>query len=524
MFRKILVANRGEIAVRVLRTCRELGIESVALYQPVDRRSLHLRLANECVLLESSKGFMDQDDVLRIASEKGVDAIHPGYGFLAEREDFAHACLAVGITFIGSPVEVLKCVLNKPEALVKAREAGFPTPIHSLPDMFPVCSPGNSKGNMTSAINPSGQKKDCLPYPLVVKSCRGGRGRGEHLAWSADQLEQVVSRCQAEAQIFYDESQVYWEKAILPAHQIGVQVMGDGYGNLVHLGEREGSLIHGNQKVLEEAPSPTLTQTQRQVLCQAALGLARLFEFQNVGTVEFLLDEQSQFYFTEIKPRIQIEHPLTEMVSRIDLVRQQILLAAREPLSLKQEDVSLMGWSMQCRVNAEDPLKLFLPSPGFLHEVRLPGGMDIRTDTYVTTGCSIPGEYDPLIAKLVAWGPSRSICIERMRQALKESWFSGIATNLSFLQQILEIPEFVQGSYHTGTLMNLAARFHSSGNRRYRNDANPGIDKREEEGHLRDLSVAAAVAFLQQDRVNSPSVPDRLLSGWHRASRRLPGE
>ena len=522
MFRKILVANRGEIAVRILRTCRELGAATVALYQAVDRGSLHVRLADECVFLESSKGFLDQEAILNIACEKGVDAIHPGYGFLAEREDFIRACNAAGITFIGPPVEVLDVVRRKPEALTRAHEAGFPTPAYSTLDILPGDFSANSNGNRTSTTDASRSELDDLPYPLVVKSCRGGRGRGEHLVWSADRLEEVVRKCQAESQAFYGEGRVFWEKAILPAHQIGIQVMGDSCGNLIHLGEREGSLIYGNQKIVEESPAPSLTQIQRQRLWQAALELARLFEFQNVGTVEFLLDEQGQFYFTEIKPRIQIEHPLTEMISRIDLVRNQILLAAGEPLSLSQEEVFLNGWSMQCRVSAEDPLRRFLPSPGLLHEVRLPGGMDVRTDTYVYSGCNVPGEYDPLIAKLVVWGPRRSICIERLRQALMESRFSGTATNLSFLQRILEQPDFMKGSYNTSTPIDPSTGLQSPVDRAGYSVANYENDAWDQETRLRDLSIAAAIAYTQQCQTIRPSIPGRLLSGWHRQSRRLP--
>jgi len=522
MFRKILVANRGEIAVRILRTCRELGIATVALYQAVDLRSLHLRLADECVLLESSKGFLDQEAVLRIACEKGVDAIHPGYGFLAEREDFIRACNAAGITFIGPPVEVLDVVRSKPEALTRAREAGFPTTSHSAAGIQPGGVSTCSSGSMHSALDAMRAEAESMGYPLVVKSCRGGRGRGEHLVRSANQLEKIVRRSQAESLVFYGERQVYLEKAIIPAHQIGVQVMGDMYGNLIHLGEREGSFIYGNQKIVEEAPAPCLTQIQRERLWQAALELARLFEFQNVGTIEFLLDEEGQFYFTEIKPRIQIEHPVTEMISRIDLVRNQILLAAGEALSLKQEEVSLNGGSMQCRISAEDPLRHFLPSPGLLHEVRLPGGMEVRADTYVYSGCNIPGEYDPLIAKLIVWGPQRSICVERMRQALQESRFSGIATNLSFLQRILEQPDFIQGSYNSSTSIDQLSGLQASGDRAGYSIANHQDDVRDEETRLRDLSISAAIAYVRQSQAIRPSIPGRLQSSWHRQSRRLP--
>jgi acetyl-CoA carboxylase biotin carboxylase subunit len=521
MFRKILVANRGEIAVRIIRACQELDIATVALYQAADQGSLHVRLADECVFLGSPKGFMDHEAILRIACERSVDAIHPGYGFLAEREDFARACHAARIAFIGPPVGVLDTVRWKPNALARASEAGFLTPAYSTLGLYPEDFSDSPDENGNAPFEDTRSALEDLPFPLVIKSCRGGRGRGEHLVWSPDRLVEVIRKCQAESKAFYGESQVYWEKAILPAHQIGVQVMGDLHGNRIHLGEREGSLINGNQKLIEEAPAPCLNQIQRERLWQAALDLARLFKFQNVGTVEFLMDEQSQFYFTEIKPRIQIEHPLTEMISRIDLVRNQILLAAGEPLTLKQEDVSLNGWAMQCRISAEDPLRHFLPNPGRLHELRLPGGMDVRTDTYVYSGCNIPGEYDPLIAKLIVWGTQRSICLERMRQALQEIRFSGIATNVSFLQQILDQPDFFQGHYNSSTSIDHLTGFPAFGDGKdHRIDVNEN-DERGEEETYRDLAVAAIISYLRKSQAIHPSLPDRLLSGWHRHSRRL---
>jgi acetyl-CoA carboxylase biotin carboxylase subunit len=493
MFKKILIANRGEIAVRILRACRSLGVATLALYQPDDRGSLHVRLADECVEIKTPQGFLDQDEVLRIALENGADAIHPGYGFLAEREDFIRQCAEAGVTFIGPPASVVAAARQKIQALQRAEAAGFSTP-------------GHSAGLFTSGdLDALAAETERLGFPLVIKSCRGGRGRGERLVWSPDRLEKAMQAAQSEAQTVYGDRHVYLEKVILPAHQIGVQVMGDGHGNLIHLGEREGSLRYGNQKLIEETPAPCLCPAQRRDLWQAALELARLFELQNVATVEFLVDEAGEFYFTEIKPRIQIEHPLTEMVSGVDLVREQVRIAAGEPLSLDQGSVRLEGWAMQCRISAEDPWRQFMPNPGYLHMVRLPGGPGVRVDTYVYCGSYIPAEYDPLVAKLVAWGMDRRECLERLRQALRELQLTGTPTNLPLVQRILSQPGFIHGRYTTELLPDLPE------------EATP-LD----EDYYRDLAVIAALAYLRQRQVLRPVIPERVLGGWHRDSRRLP--
>jgi acetyl/propionyl-CoA carboxylase alpha subunit len=493
MFTKILIANRGEIAVRILRACRSLGIATLALYQPDDRSSLHVRLADECVELKTPDGFLDQENILQIALENGVDAIHPGYGFLAEREDFIRLCDSAGVAFIGPPAPVVAATRQKIQALQRAEAAGFSTPAHST-TLF-----------TDADLEALYAETHHLGFPLLVKSCRGGRGRGERMVWSPDRLTNAVQAAQTEAQVVYGDRRVYLEKVILPAHLIGVQVMGDRQGNLIHLGEREGSLRYGNQKLIEETPAPCLSPARRRDLWQAALELARLFELQNVGTVEFLVDEAGQFYFTEIKPRIQIEHPLTEMVSGVDLVREQIRIAAGEPLNLDQQAVRLEGWAMQCRISAEDPWRQFLPNPGYLHMVRLPGGPGVRVDTYVYSGSYIPTEYDPLVAKLVVWGMDRAECLERMRQALREFQLTGTPTNMPLVQRILSQPGFIQGDYTTELLPDPL-------------EETTALD----ETYYRDLAVIAAVAYLRQRQSFRPVIPERVLGGWHRESRRLP--
>jgi acetyl-CoA carboxylase biotin carboxylase subunit len=492
MFRKVLVANRGEIAVRIIRTCREMGIATVGLYQAPDRGSLHVRLADEVAMLQSPTDFLDQELILSIAQEKQVDAIHAGYGFLAERDDFITLCDQAGIKFIGPPADIVAQVRQKIAVLEQASAAGYPT----IPRSDCVYD--------TAQVESIRHEADHLGYPLVVKSCRGGRGRGERLVWSADRLENALRRAQAEAQTIYDDQRVFLEKALLPAHQIGVQIIGDSQGNLIHMGEREGSLLYGNQKIVEEAPSSCLSAIPRQQILQAALEIARMFGLQNLATVEFLVDQEGHFYFTEIKPRIQIEHALTEILARVDLVREQIRLAWGEPLGYTQQQVSLNGWAMQCRINAEDPWKQFMPSPGHLNKLQLPGGPDVRLDTYLTSGCEIPGEYDPLIAKLVVWGRDRQACRMRMQRALEEIQFSGVPTNLPLIRRIVEQPDFVSGQYATDLLPSAAG------------------DETVDEAFMRNLAAVAALTYVRQSQAFRPVKPERLLSGWHRDSRRLP--
>lgn len=492
MFRKMLIANRGEIAVRIVRACREMEIETLALYEEPDRGSLHVRLADECVNLDSPQGFMDQETIIHIAREKGADAIHPGYGFLAERADFINACEEAGIAFIGPPTGVVEMVNEKLGTLQQVREAGFATVTHSAVSF---------EDEPLQSIQEAAAE---LGYPLIIKSCRGGRGPAEQLARNPQQLEAAVRRAQATAQSVFYNCRIYLEKAILRAHQVGVQIMGDKHGNLVHLGEREGSIQTGSRKVIEESPAPCLTPAQREKIVQTALNLARLFNYQNVGTVEFLVDEEGNFYFTEIKARLQVEHPLTEMASRVDLVQEQIRIAAGEPLSLRQEDVMPVGWAMMSRISAEDPWNRFLPSPGQLRRVRLPGGPEVRVDTYVYCECEVPGEYDPLIAKLTVWAPERKRCLQRMRRALEDFILIGTATNIPQLRRILHANKFVEGDYST-----------AFSTRTFAGESGP--DK-----HLRDLAVAAAVLYARRNQTFYPVTPERTKKGWHRDSRRLP--
>ena len=492
MFTKILIANRGEIAVRVIRTCREMGIATVAVYEPADRDALHVRLADEAAPLSATPGYLDQTRILQIATSLGVDAIHPGYGFLAERLDFIRACEQAGLAFIGPSSQVVDTLGCKVDALERVEQEGIATPRHS--------SRGFGPGDF-EALRAEAER---VGYPLVVKSCQGGRGRGERLVRSEERLAEAVRRAQAEALTVYGDQDVYLEQAILPARQVEVQLLRDKQGAIVHLGERDGSIQRGNQKLFAETPAPYLSDEQRERLWGMALRILPLFDYTTAGSVEFLVDGEGHFYFTEIKARLQIEHPATEMVSGLDIVREQIRLAAGEPLGYTQADVQLRGHAVQCRLNAEDPWQAFFPSPGRLGLFRTPGGPGVRVDTYAFTNAEVSERYDPMVAKVVAWGETRTIAVERLRRALAEFDIRGIQTTLPMLRRLVAQPEFSQGSYTTDL-------YHTS-----------LLKAEAAEQDLRDLAVAAAVAYLGRYQAGQPTLPARVQSGWHRDSRKLP--
>jgi acetyl/propionyl-CoA carboxylase alpha subunit len=492
MFHKILVANRGEIAVRAIRTCRDMGIASVALYDESDHGSLHVRLADECLPLTSSLGYVDHDAIIAHARAVGADAIHPGYGFLAEQPSFIRACEAAGIAFIGPPAEVVEQVKNKIATLERVAAAGFPTPPHS---------PTSYREGELADLRAAAER---IGYPLVIKSCSGGRGRGTLVVRSPERLEAAVARAQAAAMAVFRDARLYVERAILPSHYVEVQLLGDAKDNLIHLGERDSSIQRNNQKIISESPAPYLTSERREELWKTALQIARLFGCRSACSVEFVVDTDGQAFFTEIKPRIQVEHPVTEMISGVDIVQEQIRVAAGEPLSIRQADVQLRGCAMQCRVNAEDPWNHFLPSPGTIEQFRLPGGPHVRVDTYAYSGCEIPLRYDPTFAKVAAWGQDRGECLNRMRRALEECVVTAIQTNLPVLQSALADAEFARGTYTTEF------------------SRRPLMDGGVASAELRDLAAVAAIVHALQSTSARPSLPERLLSGWHQSSRRLP--
>lgn len=492
MFKKILIANRGEIAVRVIRACRELGVRSVALYAPAEIGSLHVRLADECAPLEGPAGFLDGEAVLHIALEKGADAIHPGYGFLAEQPAFVARCQAAGVRFIGPPLAVMDRLLCKIEALKRAAAAGYPTALIA-PLSAGALAESPLPGSAPEAIRQAAQG---LGYPLVVKACFGGRGPGERLVGTPDELPGAVASAQAEAATFFQDASLYLEKAILPGVQVGVQVLRDRQGRGAALGEVQVLAQRGNRRVIAESPAPVLSPARRKDLHAAALELAALFEYENFGTVEFKLDERGRFYFTEMKARLTVEHPLVELLTRIDLVQAQLRLAAGGALDLPLTEAR--GSALLCRVNAEDPWNDFLPSPGRVGQLRLPGGPEVRVDTYLVEGAEVPEQYDPLVAKLAVWGPDRGAALERMRRALEEFKLTELPSNLALLRNILSAPEFVAGRYTT----DFALPAESAGT--------------VSEDHRRDLAAAAAIMYLLRDPVFQPQVSAGRKNGWHR--------
>jgi acetyl/propionyl-CoA carboxylase alpha subunit len=492
MFTKVLIANRGEIAVRIERTCREMGIQSVALYDPSDMGSLHVRLAGQAVRLTSELGYLDQQAIIGHALDAGAEAIHPGYGFLAERPEFVQACTAAGLAFIGPPAEVIAAVRDKSAALRRVRAAGFQTSKHST-----MAFDAGDLDQLRAAAGAIG-------YPLVIKSGSGGRGRGTRVVRAPEHLDEAIRQARAGAEAVFGDVQIYLERAILPSCYVEVQLLGDARGNLIHLGERDSSIQRNNQKIVTESPAPYLAQPQREQLWQNAIAIARLFGCRSACTVEFVIDGHGRWYFTEIKPRIQVEHPVSELVSQIDIVREQIRIAAGQPLSLGQADVSLSGSAVQCRINAEDPWNRFLPSPGRIEGFRLPGGPAVRVDTYAYSGCEIPLRYDPIFAKLLAWGVDRDECLNRMRRALEECLITGIQTNIPLLHNVLNDPDFIRGAYTTEF------------------SRRPLMAAGAPERELRDLAATAAVAYLRRTAGAQASQPERLSSGWHQDSRHLP--
>lgn len=492
MFSKILIANRGEIAVRIIRTVRDMGITSVAVFEPADRASLHVRLADEAVMLTSPQGYLDPDAILAAAKATGAEAIHPGYGFLAERVDFIERCQAEGIVFIGPPADVVSILSRKVDGMIAAEAAGVRTTPHS---------PRGYARDEMDAIRAAAAE---LGYPLFVKSCLGGRGRGARVVMQPEQLDRAIQRAQTESERIYGDSHIYLERTFLPGHQLEVQILADGQGGIVHLGEREGSIQRGNQKLFEESPAPSLSPARREALWAQAVELARQFKIVGAATVEFLADMDGATYFTEIKPRIQVEHLVTEMVSRRDIVQEQIRIAAGEPLGYGQADVALSGWAIACRIHAEDPWNHYLPSAGRLTEFRQPGGPCVRVDTFVTAGSEVSADYDPILAKLSVWAGDRDTAMRRIDRAVREFHVTGIETNLALLRQITRHPDIVSGVY----AMSPSQRI----------EMEPLTDER----IRHDLAVLAAIAYASRSLTTRPVTPKHAASGWHRESRRVP--
>jgi acetyl-CoA carboxylase, biotin carboxylase subunit len=437
MFGKILIANRGEIALRILRTCRDMGIRSVVAHSTADAGSLPVRLADESVCIgpeDSAQSYLNIPRLIAAAEVTDAEAVHPGYGFLAENATFAEICRACSIRFIGPSPEVIRLLGDK----VRARELARKTDVPLLP---------GSDGAVRDETD-ARAVAEALGYPVLLKASMGGGGRGMRIVWDAETLAAAVRTCQSEAAAAFGSSEIYLEKYVEGARHVEVQVLADGQGHMIHLGERDCSIQRRHQKLLEESPCPVVTPAVRRELTEAALRLCRAASFESAGTVEFLLDRNGRFYFLEVNTRIQVEHPVTEMVTGVDLVRAQILIAAGEPLGLRQEDVLFRGHAIECRVTAEDPVS-FAPSPGRITAYVAPGGPGVRVDSHCFTGYTVPPHYDSLLAKVITHGADRNEALTRMRRAVAEFIVEGIKTTLPLHARLLVDPRFTAGDYST---------------------------------------------------------------------------
>jgi acetyl-CoA carboxylase, biotin carboxylase subunit len=442
MLNKVLVANRGEIALRVMRACQELEIPSVAVYSDVDEEALHVRHADESVRIgppPAGKSYLNVEALIEAAKETGAEGIHPGYGFLAENASFAAACRDAGLTFIGPSAEAIEKMGNKSAARRIATDAEVPV------------VPGSEESTSDDdAVETAGE----IGYPVMVKAAAGGGGRGIRVAENEEELRKAVRVARQEAEKAFGDGSLYLEKLLTGPRHVEVQVMGDHEGNVIHLYERECSMQRRRQKIIEEAPSPGISPEVREKMAGAAVRLAREVGYTSAGTVEFLV-EGDEFYFIEMNTRIQVEHPVTETLTGVDLVKEQLKIASGESLSLAQEDVPFNGWAMEFRINAEDPEKDFMPSPGEISFLDVPGGPGVRVDSAIYQGYEIPPFYDSLVAKLIVWALTREEAINRARRALREYRIEGIKTTIPLHMRLLEDDAFRSGEYHTDYLEEL---------------------------------------------------------------------
>jgi acetyl-CoA carboxylase biotin carboxylase subunit len=438
MFSKILIANRSEIAIRVMRTCREMGISTVAVYSDADKESLHVKYADEAVNIGpplSRKSYLNMEKIIDAAKKTGAQAIHPGYGFLSENASFALACEENEIKFIGPTAKTHLMTGEKIAALKIAAQAGIPV------------TPG-SKGVLASAEE-AVRLADEVAYPVICTAAGRGAGRGMKIARNKEEVAEMFATARGEAVAAFNNPDIYLEKYLMKPRHIEFQILADEYGNCIHLGERECSIQKRYQKLVEETPSPFMDEHLRKEMGMAAIRVMKSVGYVNAGTVEFLVDSDRNFYFNEINSRLQVEHPVTEMVTGIDLVRQQIIIAAGGKLEINQDEVKQNGSSIECRINAEDPENNFMPRPGVISGMSLPGGIGVRVDTHLYDGYEIPPFYDSLIAKLIVWGEDRCQAIRRMERALGEFQLEGIKTTIPFHKKVMRDEEFVKGNFDT---------------------------------------------------------------------------
>ncbi|HSE48560.1 MAG TPA: acetyl-CoA carboxylase biotin carboxylase subunit [Terriglobales bacterium] len=504
-FRKILIANRGEIAVRVIRACRELGIASVAVYSDVDRGALHVRRATEAYSIgaaAATESYLNIERIIATAKKAGADAIHPGYGFLSENPALARACRDAKIKFIGPSPEAMQLMGSKTRGRQAMLAAGVPF------------VPGSAKGleSLEEAKRVAGE----VGYPVMIKAAAGGGGKGMRAVANEKEMASAYAAAQSEAERAFKDPEVYIEKLIVDPRHIEIQILGDEHGNLVYLGERECSIQRRHQKVVEESPSPIVDPEMRRRMGEVAVTVGRAAGYTNAGTVEFLVDVaddgKKNFYFLEMNTRLQVEHPVTEFVTGLDLVHLQVAVAAGEKLPFRQEDVQLRGHAIECRVYAEDPDQNFLPSPGKIQKLTLPSGPGVRNDSGMYEGWTVPLEYDPLLAKLITYAPTRAQAAARLERALAEYFVGGIRTNLSLFREILRHPDFIAGKLSTGFLDRMLAERKPA--------ARPPAAHAEGE-HATVAAIAAALFKMMAPSANGagPSHPGGEDSAWKKTAR-----
>jgi acetyl-CoA carboxylase biotin carboxylase subunit len=503
MFKKLLIANRGEIAVRVMRACRELDISPVVVYSEADAAALHVRLADEAYLLgpaPSVESYLRIDRVIAAALRSGAEAIHPGYGFLAENAEFARATASAGLVFIGPPAEVLELMGSKTSARRAALAAGAPV------------VPGTTEA--LASVAEARETARSVGYPVMLKAAAGGGGKGMRLVASEAELPSAFEAAQSEAASAFGDPSVYIEKAVERPRHIEIQIFADAQGSFVHLGERECSIQRRHQKVIEECPSPLDDADLRACMGASAISIARAANYVGAGTVEFLVsDATREFYFLEMNTRLQVEHPVTELVTGLDLVREQIRVAAGEPLSFTQDEVRWTGHAVECRVYAEDPEQNFMPSPGRITHLRVPAGPGVRDDGGVYEGAEVSIYYDPLISKLATWGRTRAEAIERMRRALSEYTVGGIKTTLPFFREVMRDEEFVAGRLDTGFISRFNERRAAQSSRADEMTAGETV--------RRDMAlIAAALAYSESELCGPQQQPSQAApSRWKMAGR-----
>jgi acetyl-CoA carboxylase, biotin carboxylase subunit len=494
MFKKILVANRGEIAVRIIRACHDLNIPAVAVFSEADRAALHVLRADEAYLIGSpsaSESYLNIERILDAAQRSGADAIHPGYGFLSENPKFARACEKAGVKFIGPPAASMEAMGSKTGARQHMESAGVPF------------VPGTTRA--LGSVEEAEQVAAKLGFPVMLKAAAGGGGKGMRLVEKMADLRYALEAAKSEAQRSFGDDEVYIEKAITNPRHIEMQVLADEHGHTVYLGERDCSIQRRHQKVVEEAPSPAVTPEMRSRMGEIAVRAAQAVGYSNAGTIEFLADEHGNFYFLEMNTRLQVEHPVTELVTGLDLVQLQIRIAAGEPLPFAQSDIQLRGHAIECRVYAEDPGNNYVPSPGKITSLGEPSGPGIRLDSGIYQGWNVPVDYDPLLAKLIVYGETREQAVARLRRALKEYLIGGIKSNLALFRRILQDDRFASGDVNTGFLGHLSPSRHG-----------------EEHPSEKDIAIIAAGIFSLTSRksiVESSPAADSDGSQWKRTAR-----